>query len=122
MNPFEQPAAQEPESRVSVPGARGLLNLRIVQLVWMVASSLFYLVAPQVNAAFGSDSFEAFNRVNTALSLLLGVATLVLMLPFARGRRGGAAGDLAYAVVVLVALGLAVDLLLSLPELGGPSL
>lgn len=120
MNPFEQPAPSPTSRATNVEGARGLFTLRIIELGWFVFSTLAFMLEDSLS--FGSEAILSFSRVSSGVWLLLSIAMLALVIPFARGRRGTAAAGVAQAVVVLTAINLVVDLVQMLPVVGGPNL
>src|SRR6266481_4913568 len=106
------PQASPPAAPIA--GARGLFYVRAAALGWFVVSSLVWMFL----GSLFSSSYEDWFRASALLWLILDAALIAAIVPFAKGRQGGPAETVARAFLILSAVGLALTLIQSLPELG----
>lgn len=99
-----------------VPGAYGLFVVRAIALALSVLLSLYFRVSTT------TSNFALVIKVNAAVWLVIELANLVLLVPFARGRAGTRAAGVARAAVILSAISIVLDAVQTLSGLAGANL
>jgi hypothetical protein len=93
-----------------VSGAHALYYLKIVELVWFVITTLFWMV--MWRSSFGVHDIQSWLTASRVIWILIAVAGPLALWPFAQGRRGTPVESLARNAFMLAAVLLVVDLAL----------
>jgi len=103
VNPFD-PA---PEGHRPAADVRGLTLVRIVDLGWYVITGVIFVVLPKLGVI---DDLMLIFQVTSAVGLLIGMATIGVMVPFVRSLAGQTAEGMAKVALIVACVSLLLDL------------
>jgi hypothetical protein len=98
-------------------GARGLLSLRRIELVWFGLN----IVGWQLAWRLSLESVQVWSRASSLLYVGLAIANVLLLVPFLDGRRGTPAEGMARLALGLAGGWVAFEVITMVRLFGGPS-